>query len=256
MAAGTIWKGRLHFGDTAVAVKLHTAVKENRLQFHLLHQRDGVRLKQQWVCALEKVPVPLAETAKGFAVAERKYLLVDPAELEELEPESSRLIEVRAFVPRAQIDPIFLERVYYLEPDTPSKVYHALVGALQEMEVAGICTWTMRKRPYLGTLQARGKMLRLQTLRSADEVLPVSSLDLLKFSLSEKELQIGSALIKQLTVPFDPWKFADEHRQKLQDLLAQKARGEKIAILRPRRLRPTAPDKLIEVLEASLRKVA
>ena len=78
-------------------------------------------------------------------------------ELEQTEPESSRMIEVHEFVKTEQIDPIFLERVYYLEPDTLSKGYNALVGALQEMEVAGICTWTMRKRSYLGALQASGK---------------------------------------------------------------------------------------------------
>jgi DNA end-binding protein Ku len=256
VAGGTIWKGQIHFGDTNVPVKLHTAVMENRIQFHLLHQRDRVKLRQQMICAYEKVPVPPAEQTKGFELEEGKYILVDPAELEETEPESSRMIEVHEFVNATQIDPLFLERVYYLEPDAPSKGYNALVGALTEMEVEGICTWTMRKRSYLGALQAKGKILRLNTLRYADEVISVSSLDLQKFSLSEKELKIGSDLINQLTVPFEPQKFANEHQQKLQNLLDKKARGEKIALLRPRRLKPTAPDKLLEVLEASLKKVA
>jgi len=256
VAGRTIWKGHIHFGNTDVPVKLHSAVRENRIQFHLLHRRDRVKLQQQWICAYEKVPVPLAEQAKGFELEERRYILVDPAELEQTEPESSRMIEVRAFVKTAQIDPIFLERVYYLEPDAAVKGYNALVGALQEREVDGICTWTMRKRSYLGALQARGKILRLQTLRYADEVIPVKSLDLQQFSLSEKELKIGSDLINQLTVPFEPEKFANEHQQKLQNLIDKKARGEKIAILRPRRLQPTAPDKLLQALEASLKKVA
>jgi DNA end-binding protein Ku len=256
MAGGTIWKGAIHFGDTLVPVKLHTAVKENRMQFHLLHTRDQVRLQQQMICAYEKVPVPLAEQAKGFELEERKYILIDPGELEETEPESSRMIEAHEFVDTAQIDPIFLDRAYYLEPDAFPKRYNALVEALLEMEVEGICTWTMRKRSYLGALQARGKILRLHTLRYAYEVIPVSALDLRQFSLSEKELKIGSQLIDQLTVSFEPEKFANEHQQKLQNLLDKKARGEKIALLRPRRLKPTAPDKLLEALEASLKKVA
>ena len=256
MAGGTIWKGDIHFGDTNVPVKLHTAVKENRIQFHLLHRRDRVKLQQQMICAYEKAPVPPAEQAKGFELEERKYILVGPAEIEETEPESSRIIEVHEFVNTAQIDPIFLERVYYLEPDASLKGYNALVGALQEMEVEGICTWTMRKRSYLGALQARGKILRLNTLRYADEVIPVRSLELQKFSLTEKELKIGSDLINQLTVPFQPEKFENEHQKKLQNLIEKKARGEKIAILRPKRLKPTAPDKLLQALEASLKKVA
>ena len=157
MAAGTIWTGYIHFGETNVPVKLHAAVKEKRIQFHLLHRRDQVKLQQQMICAYEKVPVPPAEQARGFEVEERQYILVDPAELDQAEPESSRMIEVHEFVKTAQIDPIFLDRVYYLEPDTLSKGYTALVGALQEMEAAGICTWTMRKRSYLGALQASGK---------------------------------------------------------------------------------------------------
>jgi len=256
VAGRTIWKGYIHFGDTDVPVKLHAAVKEAQIQFHLLHKRDRVKLHQQMVCAYEKVPVPLAEQARGFALEDRKYILVDPAELEQTEPESSRMIEVHEFVKTEQIDPIFLERVYYLEPDTLFKGYNALVEALQEMEVEGICTWTMRKRSYLGALQASGKILRLHTLRYADEVISVKSLDLQKFSLSEKELRIGSDLIKALTVPFQPQKFANEHQQKLQNLIDKKARGEKIALLRPRRLKPTAPDKLLQALEASLKKVA
>ena len=256
MAGRTIWKGYIHFGNTDVPVKLHTAVKEDRIQFHLLHQRDQVRLHQQMICAYEKVTVPLEEQAKGFELEDGKYILVDPLEIEQTEPESSRMIEVHEFVETEQIDPIFLERVYYLEPDTALKGYNALVEALKEMEVTGICTWTMRKRSYLGALQATGKTLRLNTLRYADEVIPVKSLDLQKFSLSEKELKIGSDLINQLTVPFQPQKFANEHQKKLQNLIDRKARGEKIVLLRPRRLKPTAPDKLLQALEASLKKVA
>jgi DNA end-binding protein Ku len=257
VAGGTIWTGYIHFRETNVPVKLHPAVKENRIQFHLLHRRDKVRLLQQMICAThEKVPVPTEEQAKGFELEEGKYLLVDPAELEAAEPERSRLIEVHEFVQTAQIDPIYLDRVYYLEPDTLVKEYNALAGAMQKMEVAGICTWAIRKRAYLGALQARGKLLRLNTLRYADEVVAVKSLDLPKFSFSEKELELGSELINRLSVPFQPEKFANEHQKKLQNLLDQKARGEIIAIRRPRLLRPTAPDKLVEALEASLKKVA
>jgi len=239
-----------------VPVKLHPAVKAQRIQFHLLHRRDRVRLKQQMICAYEKVPVPPEEQARGFELEKGKYLLVDPEELEQIEPESSRSIEVHEFVKTAQIDPIFLERVYYLEPEISSKGYNALVGAMREMDVEGICTWTMRKRSYLGALQISGGILRLNTLRYADEVISVKSLELQDIALSEKELKIGIDLINQLTAPFQPRKFENEHQQKLQNLIDKKARGEKIAILRPRRLKPTAPDKLLEALEASLRKVA
>jgi DNA end-binding protein Ku len=256
MAGKAIWKGNIHFGDVDVPVKLHTAIREERIQFHLLHRRDHVKLRQQMVCAYEKKPVPPEAQVKGFEVEDGKYIIVDPEELEQTAPESGRMIEVHEFVKTEQIDPVFLERVYYLEPDIHLKGYNALVGVLEEMEVAGICTWAMRKRYYLGALQTSGKILRLNTLRYADEVISVKSLELQKIPLSEKELKIGSDLINQLSGPFQPQKFENEHQKKLQNLIDKKARGEKIALLRPRRLKPTAPDKLLQALEASLKKVA
>ena len=259
MAGGTIWKGYIHFGDTDVSVKLHTAVREERIQFHLLHSRDQVRLRQQMICAYEKKPVPAEEQSKGFEVEEGKYIIVDPEELEQATPEGNRMIEVHEFVKTAQIDPIFVDRVYYLEPDTANiqgKGYSALATALKEMDVEGICTWTMRKRSYVGALQASGKVLRLNTLRYADEVVPVASLDLQAVPLSEKELTIGSELIDKLTAPFEPRKFENEHQKKLQQMIEQKARGEKIAVLAPRRLIPTESDQLLQALEASLKKAA
>ena len=256
MAGKAIWKGTIHFGGVDVPVKLHTAVKEERIQFHLLHGRDQVKLKQQLVCAYEKVSVPVEEQTRGFELEKGKYLLVDPAELERAGPGDSRIIEVHEFVKPAQIDPVFLERVYYLEPDSSSKAYNTLAGAMREMDVDGICTWTMRKRSYVGALQVKGTTLRLSTLRYADEVIPVESLELEDIPLTERELKIGSDLINQLTARFQPQKFENEHQKKLKLLIDRKARGEKIVILRPRRLRPTSSDKLLEALEASLKKVA
>lgn len=256
MAGATIWKGSIHFGGTDVAVKLHSAVKEERIQFHLLHKRDNVRLRQQMICAYEKTPVPAEEQSKGFELEEGKYIIVDPEELEQTASESSRTIEVHEFVKTAQIDPLFLDRVYTLEPDVQAKGYSSLVKELQELGVSGICTWTMRKRSYLGALQAIGQTLRLNTLRYADEVATIQSLDLPNVPLSEKELTIGSELIDKLTVPFEPGKYENEHQKKLLQMIDRKVRGEKIVLLPPRRLIPTESDNLLQVLEASLKKAA
>lgn len=256
MAGKAIWKGTIHFGQVNLPVKLHTAIREDRIQFHLLHRPDHVKLRQQMVCAYENKPVPIEAQAKGFEVEEGKYIIVDPGEIEEAAPESSRMIEVHEFVKAEEIDPLFFERAYYLEPDLQQKGFQALVAAMEEMEAAGICTWAMRKRHYLGALLAGGKSLRLNTLHYADEVVPAKSLVFRKIPLSEKEVKIGSDLIDQLTAPFEPQKFENEHQKKLQHLIGKKARGEKIALLRPRRLKPTAPDGLLQALKASLKQVA
>ncbi len=257
--AATIWKGYIRFRDTDVAVKLHSAVREERIQFHLLHANDKARLRQLMVCALEKQPVPAEEQSKGLEVEEGKYLIIDPEELEQMTPEGSRIIEVLEFVKSEEVDPVFVDRVYYLEPDSTAiqgKGYSALVRALKDMDVQGICTWTMRKRTYFGALQASGKVLRLKTLRYADEVIPAASLGLQEAALSEKELKIGTELIKQMSGPFEPEKYVNEHQKKLQEMIEKKARGENIAVLAPRQLKPTEPDNLLQVLEASLKKAA
>ncbi|MBE0616828.1 MAG: hypothetical protein IH608_02720 [Proteobacteria bacterium] len=256
MAGRALWKGLIQFGDTSVPVKLHSAVREERIGFHLLHRRDGVRLRQLMICAYEKKPVPVEAQTKGFEVEEGKYLLVDPEELEEAAPEGSRAIAVHEFVAAGQIDPLFVDRVYYLEPDGILGGYGTLAEVLRELDAAGICTWTMRKRSYLGALQPRGKILRLGTLRYADEMVGVSSLELREIPMSEKEVKIGRDLIGQMTAPFEPQEFENEHQKKLQALIEKKARGEKVEVLHPRVLAPTAPDKLLEALEASLKKVA
>jgi DNA end-binding protein Ku len=254
--AGAIWKGEIRFGDVVVPVKLHSAVREERIEFHLLHKRDRVRLRQQMICAAEGKPVPAEEQVKGFEVEENRYILVDPEELEQTAPEGSRTIEVHEFVKSAQIDPFFFDRAYYLEPDARPQGYGALYASLQELAVAGICTWAMRKRSYLGALRAGGNVLCLQTLRHADEILPAASLKLPEIPLAEKELQIATELIGHLAAAFEPAKFRDEHQAKLRDLIERKARGEKIAVVPPRRLKPTSASQLLKALEASLKKVA
>jgi len=256
MPGGTIWKGNIHFGDVDVPVKLHSSVREERVRFHLLHEGCHTRLHQQMICAYDRKAVPTEEQARGFELEDGKFIIVGPDELEQAASENSRVIDVHEFVRSSQIDPLFLDRVYNLEPDVQSTGYRALVEALNDMDMNGICTWTMRKRSYLGALQAHGKILRLTTMRHADEVVSTASFDLQAVPVSEKELKIGTELIEHLTVPFDPGKFEDEHEIKLRQMIEKKVRGEKIAILKPRQLKPTQPDHLLQMLEASLKKAA
>jgi DNA end-binding protein Ku len=255
MAEGAIWKGYIHFNQIDVPVKLHAAVREERIQFHLLHGVDRTRLRQQMICAFEKVPVASGDQVKGFEVEDGKYIILDPEDLEKTLPGQNRAIEVHEFIGAGDLDPLFLGRSYHLEPDgIKSGTYNALAAALKETDTAGVCTWVMRKRSYLGALQVSGRVLCLSTLRYGDEVIPVASLGLQAAGLSEKELTVGSYLIEQMTGPFEPWKFKDEHQKRLWDLIDMKARGEKVAILPPRRIRPTPTANLLQTLEASLKK--
>jgi DNA end-binding protein Ku len=255
MPPRAIWKGLLQFGPYTIPVKLHTAVREQRVQFHLLHDKDQVRLSQQMVCAYEHIPVPREEQVKGFEIEDGKFVIIEDKELERFEPEESRTIEIHEFVPAGDIDPLYREKVYYLGPDASQKEYSVLAHALSDMGMEGICTWTMRKRSYVGSVRSSRGMLRLTTLRYADEVIAVESLGLPEVSLSDKELKVGADLVQALTGPFQPDRFENEHQKKLQEMIDRKAAGEKISILRPKKKKATAPDRLLETLEASLKKV-
>jgi len=256
MAGKVIWKGQIRFRSMDVPVKLHNAVREERIQFHFLHKRDHARLRQQMICAAENVAVPAEEQVRGYELEEGKYVLVEGAELEQTQPEESRFIEVHEFVKAGQIDPAFLERAYYLEADGHEKGYAELLEAMREMEVEGVCTWTMRRRAYFGALRVRGMMLCLHTLRYADEMISAKSLELGKLSLSEEELKTGRVLLDQLTGSFESQEFKNEHEKKLRTLVERKARGEKIAIVLPKGVKPTTSDKLLKTLQASLKRVA
>jgi DNA end-binding protein Ku len=111
----------------------------------------------------------------------------------------------------------------------------------------------MRKRAYFGAISSTGNSLRLNVLRYTDEIIHAQSLGLESFDLSEKEVSIGGELINKLTVKFQPEKYVDEHQKKLREMLEKKALGGKIALLTPKHLKPTAPGKLLEALEKSLK---
>lgn len=255
MAPRAIWKGRIEFAAYTIPVKLYTAVREQRIQFHLLHKSDQTRLRQQMVCAYEHIPVPREEQVRGFELEEGKYVIVSDEEFERIEPEESRVIEVHEFVRSGDIDPLYCERAYYLGPDASNKDYAILASALTDMGIEGLCTFTMRKRSYFGSLKARGQIIALTTLRYADEIVAAGSLDLPRAKLSEKELKAGIDLVRALTGRFEPDRFENEHQRKLKEMIDRKAAGEKISILRPRKQKATRSDRLLETLEASLRKV-
>jgi non-homologous end joining protein Ku len=128
MAGGTIWKGYIHFGEIDVPVKLHTAVREERIQFHLLHNRDQVRLRQQMICAYERQPVPAEEQTKGFEVEDGKYIIIDPEELEQTVPEGNRMIEVHEFVKTEQIVPLPRSRLLPGAGPSGKRIYRACQG--------------------------------------------------------------------------------------------------------------------------------
>ena len=176
MAARAIWKGELKLNSTKVPVKLYSAVVDKTVHFHILEERTQSRVKQHMVNPETNEEVPNEEIQKGYQVEPGTFVILDEEELQKLEPEASREIEITQFVPPAEIPPEYFDRPYYLGPDGDESAYFALAEALQNKEREGVARWVMRKQPYVGALRAEDNHLMLFTLRNAEEVLSAKDL--------------------------------------------------------------------------------
>src|SRR6266508_3555855 len=176
MAARAIWKGDLKLDSTKVPVKLYSAVQNQTVRFHILDERSKTPVKQHMVDPDSNEEVSPEEIQKGFEVEPGTFVVLNEEELESLEPEPSREIEITQFVPPAEIAPEFYDRPYYLGPDGDQAAYFALAGALRNKEKEGVARWVMRKQPYVGALRVEGDHLVLFTLRNAEEVLSAKDL--------------------------------------------------------------------------------
>src|SRR5215510_9016039 len=176
MAARAIWKGELKLDSTKVPVKLYSAVQDHIVRFHILDEKSKTRVKQHMVDAESGEEVPSEEIQKGFEVEPGTFVILEEEEMAKLEPEASREIEVKQFVPPKEIPPEYYDRPYYLGPDGNQAAYFALAEALNNEEREGIAHWVMRKQPYVGALRAEDDHLVLFTLRHMEEVLSAKDL--------------------------------------------------------------------------------
>lgn len=227
MAARAIWKGVIDLGDLQVPVKFYSAVEDRNVHFHLLHDQDHVRLKQQMVNPVSERPVPRDQTRKGLEIERDRFVIFNEDELEQLTPEASRTIEIRQFVDPALINHQWYVRPYWLGPDEKPEEYFALAKALLEEQQEGVAVWTMRKKRYLGALRAEGGYLCMITLRNAAEVISVEQLDAPQGrQLQPRERAMADQLVAALQDEFDPQQYQDEYRQRVMQLIEAKRRGE------------------------------
>lgn len=262
MAARAIWKGVIRFEDVELPVKLYSAVEDRKVHFRLLDREApaGARrgVQQRMVEPRSGDPVPREETEKGYEVEPGVFVVLEPEELEALQPEASRHIEVTRFVDPAQLNHQWYERPYYLGPDDPeggeaaTRDYFALAEALTEQGKEGVARWVMRKKSYVGALRPEGDHLVLISLRRTGEVVPASALEAPGGrALDAKEVGMAEQLIAALEGDFDPERYQDEYRQRVLELIEAKAEGRTIEVPEP--APPAAePDDLMGALEASI----
>jgi DNA end-binding protein Ku len=248
-----MWKGDLAIGRTRVPVRFYSAVEDRDVHFRLLHEKDRQPVAQQMVNPETGNPVARENVRRGFEVDNGVFVLLDESELASLEPEPSREIEVKEFVARRAISPQLYERPYWLGPDGDHNAYLALAQALAARELHGVVQWTMRKKRYVGALHSDGEHLMIVTLRFGDEVvLPVELDAPAGPELRAAERRMAEQLVEALEGEFDPTEFHDEFRERVLDMVKQKARGGKVK--RPRRPQPKRREVSLEqALERSLR---
>jgi DNA end-binding protein Ku len=248
-----MWNGALKVGKIRIGVKLYAAVEDSAVHFHLLHDRDHERVKQRMVNPVSGEPRDSDRIQRGFEIRRGTFVLIEDKELAELEPEPSRDIVVASFVPESAVEPAWYERPYYLGPAAKSQDYFALARVLAEEKRVGLAHWVMRKRQYHGALRVHGEHLILSSLHGREEVLQPPKVTPLARAADARELAMAEQLVDALAGEFDASEFRDEHRDRVCELIAAKAKGKRLKPP-PRERRRPARD-LGSALEQSLKQL-
>lgn len=219
----TIWKGALTFGLVNVPVKVYSATEDHDVPLHQVHDEDGGRIRYQRTCEVCGQTVAYADIDRAY-VDEGQTVVLTKDDLAALPAERSREIDVVEFVPSDQVDPLTLDKPYYLEPDSKSaKAYVLLRKTLEQTDRTAIVRFTLRQKTRLAALRVRGDVLVLQTLLWADEVrqadFPALQEDV---SISDKELELSASLVESYSGDFDPEAFVDEYQKELRTLIDAK----------------------------------
>jgi DNA end-binding protein Ku len=251
-----IWSGAISFGLVNVPVKLTSAQSQKDVRFNQLDGTDGSRISTKRVRAEDGEEVPYERIVKGYEIAPGRYVVIDPKELESLDPKASRTIDIEEFVSLDEIDPLYYEKGYILLPDKGAeKPYALLAKAMETSGKVAIARFVMRTKQYLAAVRAKSGALVLSTMLFADEVVAPHQVEGLPdpeaVAPSDREVAMAEQLIESLTTEFDPTKFRDEYRDKVLELIEAKAEGQEFVHAEPGE-EPTKVVDLMAALEASL----
>ena len=252
-----IWSGAISFGLVTVPVKLFSAVNRKTVRFHQLSASSGVRVAQKRVDSQSGEEVPYENVVKGYELAPDRFVVIEPAELDTLQPEKTRTIDIEDFVELEQIDPIYYDHPYYLAPGAGgAKPYRLLLEAMRDTDKVAIARVVIRAKEQLVAIRPMDDVLEMATMLFADEIIPPQQLEELPDSsgvkMSKRELEIAEQLVDSLAGDFEPQKYRDTYREEVLALIERKAQGEEIAIQPPaEESREPAPD-LMSALKASL----
>lgn len=226
--ARAIWRGTISFGMVNIPVKLYTATESQDVSFRQLHIEDHSPIKYVKKCAADGQELENDEIVKGYEYTRGQYVLVTDEDLDTMPLPSKQVIELTSFVPGDDIDPIYYEKSYYVEPEEVAKKPYALLAkVLRERNQVAIGKLAMRSRERLCALRPRGDTVQLETLYYADEVRK-PDFDIPDINVSEAEMKVANALVELLAEDFQPEKYKDTYREALLALITAKLEGQEL----------------------------
>ncbi|PZS18371.1 MAG: Ku protein [Pseudonocardiales bacterium] len=248
-----IWKGALAFGMVSIPVRLYSATEDRDVSFHQVHDEDAGRVRYRRVCEVCDNEVAYADLAKGFELPSGETAILTDEDFANLPLATTKVVELVAFVPADQIDPLALARGYYLEPDPAGrKPYELLRAALDRTNRVGLAKIAIRSKEALAVLRPRGDVLALQTMVWPDEVRK-AQFDVLEreVSVSNAELKMADTLIEAMSGDFTPEAYQDGYREALLSVIEAKTAGKEL-VAPPTSAQPAPSVDLITALQASV----
>ena len=254
-----MWSGAISFGLVNVPVKLYSAVSRKTVRFNQLNAETGNRIQQKRVDPETGEEVGYDQIVKGYELTKDRYVVITPDELESLDPEKTRTVDIEDFVDLDEIDPVYYDHPYYLVPDKgATKAYGLLLGAMKQANKVAIARVVLRSKEQLVAIRPAGDVLMMETMLFHDEVVPSHDIEDLpdgkELKATDRELKMAQQLIDSLSSEFDPTSYHDEYREKVLELIEKKASGEEIAV-QPDAPEPAKVPDLMAALEASLAAV-
>lgn len=234
MAARSIWKGSISFGLVNIPVKLYSATEDRAFSFNQLCP-NGHRIQYKRWCPVEEKEVPYGEIKKGYEIAKDNYVLIDKSDFEKIQIKSTKTIDIKEFVDVTELDPIFVEKSYYVGPEgkIADKAFNLLVNILKNTKKVAIGKVTLREREQLVALRAYQRGIVMHVLHYLDEIKPMDEIKEIsetasnKVKLDEQELALGKTLVEQLTSKeLDISEYSDAYSKQLEEMIDAKAQGK------------------------------
>lgn len=249
--ARAVWRGTISFGMVSIPVRLYTATESKDISFRQLHRDDNSPIKYVKRCAADGQDLENDDIVKGYEYTKGQYVLVEEADLERLPVPSKHIIELNSFVPGPEIDPIYYEKSYFIEPEeVAAKPYALLARTLQDRNVVAIGKLALRQKERLCALRPRDGAIQLETLFYADEV-RTPEFQVPDVEVKESELKIADSLVDLLASDFNPGEYKDEYREAVLALITAKLEGEEfVAAPEPEEAKPAVD--LMAALKASV----